>query len=76
MKRSEMISKIASVIINHNDSTVRTPRERALEMAKVILDFQEKLGMGPVKVLEKKTLRDMECMPYEDIVEVAYWEKE
>jgi hypothetical protein len=76
MKRSEMISKIASVIINHNDNISHTPRNKALEIATVILDFQEELGMGPVKVLEKKILRDMECMPYEDIVEVAYWEKE
>jgi hypothetical protein len=50
MKRSEMISKIASVILNHNESNSMVSREKALDIAKVILDVQkEEEQMNPPK---------------------------
>ena len=47
MKRSGMLSKIASVIINFNEAYRQTPREVALEMAEIILQVQEEAGMLP-----------------------------
>jgi hypothetical protein len=47
MKRSEMISKIASVILNHNEPDSMVSREKALDIANVILDTLESKGMKP-----------------------------
>ena len=47
MKRSEMLSKIASVIINYNEVDSVIKREKALEMAETILQVQEEAGMLP-----------------------------
>lgn len=48
MKRSEMLSKIASVIINYNEVHCVIDREKAMEMAETILQVQEEKGMyGP-----------------------------
>ena len=41
MKRSEMLSKIASVIINYNEAHCIVNRDKAMEMAEVILGMQE-----------------------------------
>lgn len=41
MKRSEMLSKIASVIINYNEAHCVVNRDKAMEMAEVILGMQE-----------------------------------
>jgi hypothetical protein len=46
------------------------------EQVKVAVELFEKLGMGPVKILEKRIFRDMECMPYEEEVYVNRWELE
>jgi len=45
MKRSEMLSKIASVIINYNEVDSIIKRDKALEMAETILQVQEEDGM-------------------------------
>jgi hypothetical protein len=50
MKRSEMLSKIASVIINYNEVDSVIKREKALEMAETILQVQEEAGMLPPPV--------------------------
>ena len=47
MKRSKMLSKIASVIINYNEVDSVIKREKALEMAETILQVQEEAGMLP-----------------------------
>lgn len=47
MKRSEMLSKIASVIINYNEVDSVIKREKALEMAETILQVQQEVGMLP-----------------------------
>jgi len=46
------------------------------EQVKIAVELFEKLGMGPVKILEKRIFRDMECMPYEEEVYVNRWELE
>lgn len=53
MKRSEMLSKIASVIINYNEAHCIINRDKAMEMAETILGVQEKNGMlPPVHIFE------------------------
>lgn len=47
MKRSDMLSKIASVIINYNETHCIINRDKAMEMAETILKVQEELGMVP-----------------------------
>lgn len=47
MKRSKMLSKIASVIINYNEVGSVIKREKALEIAETILQVQEETGMLP-----------------------------
>jgi hypothetical protein len=47
MKRSEMLSKIASVIINYNEVDSVIKHEKALEIAETILKVQEEVGMYP-----------------------------
>ena len=47
MKRSEMLGKIASVIINYNEAHCVINRDKAMEMAETILQIQEKIGMLP-----------------------------
>ena len=45
MKRSEMLSKIASVIINYNEAHCIINRDKAMEMAETILRVQEEANM-------------------------------
>jgi hypothetical protein len=47
VKRSEMLSKIASVIINYNEPPGVVNRNKAMEMAETILQVQENTGMKP-----------------------------
>jgi hypothetical protein len=47
MKRINMLSKIASVIINYNEADCIINRDKAMEMAETVLQMQEKLGMLP-----------------------------
>lgn len=47
MKRSDMVSKIASVILNFNEPNSYVDRKKALEIAEVILQVQEENGMLP-----------------------------
>ena len=47
MKRSEMLSKIASVIINYNEAHCIVNRDKAMEMAETILQVQEEASMLP-----------------------------
>lgn len=47
MKRSEMLSKMASVIINYNEAHCVINRDKAMEMAETILQVQEKLDILP-----------------------------
>jgi hypothetical protein len=68
MKKSEFI-KLA---LNDWGNTLFVNEEQV----KVAIELFEKLGMGPVSVPETKILRDMECMPYEDVVHVNRWEPE
>ena len=72
MKKSEVISKLASVIINFNLAN----REDALKVAKVILEVQEDFDLLNPKHKKIKTYFDIENMPYEDYVEVEGWEPE
>lgn len=57
MKRSDMLSKIASVIINYNEVGRVTSREKALEMAKTILDMQENF-MTPKQYVNPKAMEE------------------
>ena len=68
MKKSEFI-KLA---LNDWGNTLFVNEEQV----KVAIELFEKLGMGPVRVPEKRILRDMECMPYEDVVHVNRWEED
>lgn len=47
MKRSEMLSKIASVIINYNEAHCIINRDKAMKMAETVLQIQEEVGMLP-----------------------------
>ena len=47
MKRSEMLGKIASVIINYNEADCIINRDKAMNMAETILYIQEEAGMLP-----------------------------
>jgi hypothetical protein len=47
MKRSEILSKIVSVIINYNEAHCVINRDKAMEMAGTILQVQENAGMMP-----------------------------
>lgn len=47
MKRSKMVSKIASVILNYNEPNLYIKREKALEITETILKIQEESGMHP-----------------------------
>jgi hypothetical protein len=47
MKRSEMLGKIAAVIINYNEPHRYTDRDTAIEIARTILAVQEEAGMLP-----------------------------
>ncbi len=76
MKRSQMVSKIASAIINYRTPSNFTTREHALEVAETILTIQEKLGIIKPTKKVKVTLRDIELMPYEETVVVEGWEHE
>lgn len=53
MKRSEMLSKIASVIINYNEANCVINRDKAMEMAETILRVQEENGMLPPSTTAK-----------------------
>lgn len=68
MKKSEFIKEA----LNHTSNTLFVNEEQV----KVAVELFEKLGMGPVKILEKKIYRDMECMPYEEEIYVNRWEPE
>lgn len=71
MKRSEMLSKIASVIINFNEAHRQTPREGALEMAETILQVQEEAGMYPP---EADTMNNSEHLVlYIDNIDIPHW---
>lgn len=75
MKRSKMLSKIASVIINYNEVDNIIKREKALEMAETILQIQEEAGMLPPKACIERSIR------VGDEVRTAYhntheWEEE
>jgi hypothetical protein len=47
MKRSNMLSKIASVIINYNEADCIINRDKAMDMAETVLQMQENAGMLP-----------------------------
>jgi hypothetical protein len=68
MKKSEFIKKA----LNHMSNTLFVNEEQV----KIAIELFEKLGMGPVKIPEKRILRDMECMPYEEEVYTSKWELE
>ena len=59
MKRSEMLSKIASVIINYNEADCIINRDKAMEMAETILQIQKEVGMLPPPT-QKTTLGQWE----------------
>ena len=65
MKRSEMLSKIASVIINYNEAHCIVNRDKAMEMAETILQVQEKNGMLPPLHIFKDQHEDY-CSTYDD----------
>jgi hypothetical protein len=72
MKRSEMLSKIASVIINYNEVDSVIKREKALEMAETILQVQEEVGMLPPHT-NLKDCDDPELQVYVDSIDIPYW---
>lgn len=59
MKKSEMVSKIASVIINYNEINCIISRDKAIEIAETILEVQKENGMLPPPTL-KTTLGQWE----------------
>jgi hypothetical protein len=68
MKRSEMLSKIASVIVNY--SVIK--RAKALQLAETILQVQEEAGMLPPHT-NLKDCDDPELQVYVDTVDIPYW---
>ena len=71
MKRSEMLSKIASVIINYNEAHCVIDREKAIEMAETILQVQEEIGIYPP---EADTLDNTEHLVlYIDNIDIPHW---
>lgn len=71
MKRSEMLGKIASVIINYNEAHCVIDRDKAVEMAETILQIQEELGMYPP---EADTLDNSEHLVfYMDNIDIPHW---
>jgi hypothetical protein len=72
MKRSEMLSKIASVIINYNEVDSIIKREKALEMAETILQVQEEAGMLPPHT-NLKDCDDPVFQVYVDNVDIPHW---
>ena len=75
MKRSDMLSKIASVIINYNEVTCIINHDKAMEMAETILRVQEKASMLPPKACLEWSVRvgDEERTVYHNTNE---WEPE
>lgn len=76
MKRSEMLSKIASVIINYNEAHCIINRDKAMEMAETILQVQEKLGMiGPKDAgFELYYARELGYETYDDYLVCSIYE--
>lgn len=71
MKRSEMLSKIASVIINYNEAHCIINRDKAMEMAETILKVQEELEMYPP---EAETMDNTEHLVlYIDNIDIPHW---
>jgi len=68
MKRSEMVSKIASVIINY--SVIK--RAKALQLAETILQVQEEAGMLPPHT-KLKDCGDPELQVYVDNIDIPHW---
>jgi hypothetical protein len=58
VKRSEMLGKIAAVIINYNEPHRYTDRETAIEIAETILAVQEEAGMQPPNVTLEELFKD------------------
>ena len=75
MKRSEILSKIASVIINYNEAHCIINRDKAVEMAETILQIQEELRMLPPRTCIERSVRvgDEERTAYHNTNE---WEPE
>ena len=59
MKRADMLSKIASVIINYNEAQCIINRDKAMEIAETILQIQKEVGMLPPPT-QKTTLGQWE----------------
>jgi hypothetical protein len=59
MKRADMLSKIASVIINYNEAHCIINRDKAMEIAETILQIQKEVGMLPPPT-QKTTLGQWE----------------
>ena len=76
MKRSEMLSKIASVIINYNEAHCVINRDKAMEMAETILQVQEKNGMyGPRdESYEQYYARELGYENYNDFLACSIYE--
>jgi hypothetical protein len=72
MKKSDMVSKIASVIINHNEPISYISREKALDMASCILEVQEELNMYPPET-NLKDCTDPDFKMYADNIDIPHW---
>lgn len=72
MKRSEMLSKIASVIINYNEVDSVIKREKALEIAEIILQVQEEAGIYPPDT-NLKDCNDPVFQVYVDNIDIPHW---
>jgi len=75
MKKSEMLGKIASVIINYNEVGRVIKREKALEMAETILQVQESVGMLPPEATVEEWIDCGDGQRFEVNTKHA-WEKE
>jgi len=75
MKKSEMLGKIASVIINYNEVGSVIKREKALEMAETILQVQESVGMLPPEATVEEWIDCGDGQRFEVNTKHA-WEKE
>lgn len=69
MKRSDVIKLILPII------STRVPGD-SISTANLILNQLDELGILNPKHNVTVTKRDIELMPYEDIVEVPGWDKE
>jgi len=73
MKKSTVIKLLAPIMTGQNN---RHPSYDVETQATYLLQKLEELGILKPKHRKLIVRKDIECMPYEDLVEVDGWEQE